>query len=116
MTLLFDGMALLYPDWINYRNAIQCAARITRHRAISLRTCSLAFLFPILFLRHIVKNYWKQECKKRAFRNGFSGLWEARILIFSDFGGPGVLSGGPEAHREDFWDCSDFGGAPGAKK
>ena len=69
----------------------RCAARITRHRAISLRTASLAFLFATLFSRHVVKKCWKQECKKRPVRNGFSRLLDVRIMIFVIWDAPGSL-------------------------
>ena len=86
---------------------IQCAARITRHRAISLRTASLAFLFAALFSRHVVKKHWKQECKKRPDRNGLSRLlFGCQNYDFSWFG---TLQAAPAAHFLDFENCCDFG-------
>ena len=53
---------------------IYIAARITRHCAISLRTCSL--------------DSFISECRKQAVCNGISRFGEVRIMIFGYFGGP----------------------------
>ena len=72
---------------------------------LCFRICSIPF----------VKKCWKQECKKQAVRSGFSRLWDVRIVICSDFWGPGALFGEPGVHCEDFWDCFDFWGVPATK-
>ena len=39
----------------------------------------------------------------------FSRFWEAKVVIFGNFGSPGALFGGSGYHFDDFWVCCDFG-------
>ena len=67
---------------------IQCAARISRHRAVMFSTASCMHILRIVGICFIARRLRPRNSKKKqAVRSGFSRASEVRIVIFRDVGG-----------------------------
>ena len=85
----------------------QCAARITRHRAIVYFILQWHFLdFRMSESRFLVTWLFPRIPSPR---RGNIDFWDVRIMIFGNVGGPGTYFGDPGPHFEDFRDYCDFG-------
>jgi len=92
----------------------RCAARITRHRAISLRTASLTFLVATFVQDMLSRSAENKNAKNESFAIAFAVFLDVRITIFRDLGRSrwALLT---ILLIEDFEDCCDLGGVSPTK-